>query len=368
MSYEGPLLSVQELGTTFVTARGRVRAVDGVSFDLEQSRTLGLVGESGSGKTVLVRSIMGLLPTASVERSGKVLLEGRDLAGLSKRELRDTWGTRHGARVPGPHDRAESGGTDRSTAHGIPPHPRGTGPQGARETAITLLKSVGIPDPERRLRAYPHELSGGMRQRVMIAISIACSPRLLLADEPTTGLDVTVQAQILELLRSLQQERSMSMILVTHDLAVVAGSADEIAVMYAGRIVEHAPTEVLLATTRMPYTEALLRSVPKLSQPSHTRLRAIPGRPPDLARLSPGCAFAPRCAYASERCWREAPPLRNAGTGHRFACWNPVGSPEGAASLAANVEAGLPSAKAHEGFTDHLLLTEEQETASGSIT
>jgi peptide/nickel transport system ATP-binding protein len=216
----------------------------------------------------------------------------------------------------------------------------------ARETAVSLLKSVGIPDPERRLRSYPHELSGGMRQRVMIAISIACSPRLLLADEPTTGLDVTVQAQILDLLRRLQDERHMAVILVTHDLAVVAGFADEIAVMYAGRIVEKAPTQILFSQTRMPYTEALLGSIPRLSEPSHTRLRAIPGRPPDLAKRPPGCAFAPRCAYVQERCRSEAPPLRSAGPGHDFACWFPVGSPEGAQALSGNLEAKVPAALA----------------------
>jgi oligopeptide/dipeptide ABC transporter ATP-binding protein len=345
-TFDRPLLEVEDLHTSFDTQRGLVRAVDGVSFQLERARTLGIVGESGSGKTVLLRSIMGLLPGTTVRRSGRVIFTGHDLTSLSNTQLRDVWGTQISLVFQDPmtalnpvvrvgRQITESlrlrAGLDRSAA---------------RETAITLLSSVGIPDPKRRLRAYPHELSGGMRQRVMIAIAIACSPRLLLADEPTTGLDVTVQAQMLSLLRSLQAERSMALILVTHDLSVVAGFADEIAVMYAGRIVEQGPTELLFSRTRMPYTEALLGAIPRLSQPSHSLLRVIPGRPPDLAIRQTGCAFAPRCAYVQPRCRQEVPSLRTAETGHRFACWYPVGTPEGEAALAANLAAGIPAARA----------------------
>jgi oligopeptide/dipeptide ABC transporter ATP-binding protein len=348
-SLEGPLLEVVDLHTSFRTARGLVRAVDGVSLTLGRSRTLGVVGESGSGKTVLSRSIMGLLPGSNVERSGTVRFSGLDLTTMPVEQLREVWGMQVALIFQDPmtalnpvvrvgRQITESlrlrAGLDRAAA---------------QETAVTLLTSVGIPDPERRLRSYPHELSGGMRQRVMIAIALACGPKLLLADEPTTGLDVTVQAQILDLLATQQRERHMGMILVTHDLGVVANRTDEIAVMYAGRIVEQAPTVELFANTRMPYTEALLRSIPRLAESSHTRLRAIPGRPPDLATTMTGCRFAPRCPYVQDRCRAEEPPLRSAGQGHVFRCWYPVGSAEGDAALAQNIAARVPAALAFTG-------------------
>jgi len=348
-SLGGPLLEVSDLYTSFRTARGLVRAVDGVSLTLGRGRTLGVVGESGSGKTVLSRSIMGLLPGSNVERSGTVRFAGHDLSAMSLPELREVWGMQVALVFQDPmtalnpvvrvgRQITESlrlrAGLDRKAAY---------------ETSVALLKSVGIPAPELRLRAYPHELSGGMRQRVMIAIALACGPKLLLADEPTTGLDVTVQAQILDLLATQQRERHMGMILVTHDLGVVANRTDEIAVMYAGRIVEQAPTTELFAHTRMPYTEALLRSIPRLSEASHTRLRAIPGRPPDLAADLKGCRFAPRCPYVQDRCRTEEPPLRAAGQDHVFRCWYPVGSAEGDAALARNVAALVPAALAFTG-------------------
>jgi oligopeptide/dipeptide ABC transporter ATP-binding protein len=211
----------------------------------------------------------------------------------------------------------------------------------ANEQALQLLNSVGIPDPKRRLSQYPHELSGGMRQRVTIAIALACGPKLLFADEPTTALDVTVQAQILDLIQAQRQDRNMSVILVTHDLGVVAGHTDDIIVMYAGQIVEQAPTHVLFSEMRMPYTEALLESIPKLDQPSHTVLRAIPGRPPDLINPPKGCRFSPRCPYVQDRCREEAPPLVEAETpGHNYACWYPVGSDVWKETKARLAEAG----------------------------
>jgi peptide/nickel transport system ATP-binding protein len=215
----------------------------------------------------------------------------------------------------------------------------------AAETALALLQSVGIPEAKRRLREYPHQLSGGMRQRVMIAIALACGPKLLFADEPTTALDVTVQAQILDLLSAQQRERFMAVVLVTHDLGVVAGRTDDIAVMYAGRIVEKAPTRTLFSQVRHPYTEALLKSIPKLAQPSHTRLDAISGRPPDLVSPPPGCKFAPRCPYAQAQCLVEEPPLTDVETpGHAFRCWFPVGTDAGREALARNLQAGETAA------------------------
>jgi peptide/nickel transport system ATP-binding protein len=222
----------------------------------------------------------------------------------------------------------------------------------AQETALALLESVGIPEPQRRLREYSFQLSGGMRQRVMLAIALACGPKMLFADEPTTALDVTVQAQILDLLQTQQRERFMAMILVTHDLGVVAGRADDIAVMYAGKIVEKAPARTLFSQMRHPYTEALMKSIPKLTLPSHTRLESIAGRPPDLVHPPKGCNFAPRCPYAQERCHVEEPALEPQGTtGHEFACFYPVGTPEGADALAHNQAVPAPAPVPGSGTT-----------------
>ena len=318
------LLRVEDLVTWFVTPRGTVRAVDGVSLEVHRGQTIGVVGESGSGKTVLSRSVMGLLPRTGVVRSGRVLFEGRDLTALAERELRQVWGTGISMVFQDPMTALSPVlRLGRQLTEGLRIR-LGMDKRAAIAEAIELLRGVGIPEPERRLRQYPHELSGGMRQRAMIAVALACGPRLLLADEPTSTLDVTLQAQILDLLARQQERRHMGMILVTHDLGLVAGRTDVTAVMYAGRIVEMAPTRSLFLRTRMPYTEALIQSIPKLANPAHTRLAAIGGRPPTLIDPPPGCAFAPRCRYASARCRAEAPPLTAAGGGHVYACWNPL--------------------------------------------
>ncbi len=337
---DGPLLEVDDIKTHFKTERGLVRAVDGVSFSLERGKTIGIVGESGCGKSVLSRSIMGLVPSNAV-RHGSVLFEGHEISNQPTKVMRHYWGAQMAMVFQDPMTslnpvmRIGNQITESLRFH------LDVSKDYAEETALALLKSVGLPEAERRLREYPHQLSGGMRQRVMIAIALACGPKLLFADEPTTALDVTVQAQILDLLQAQQRERFMAVILVTHDLGVVAGRTDDIAVMYAGRIVEKAPTRVLFAQTRHPYTEALLKSIPKLGQASHTRLEAIAGRPPDLVHPPTGCKFAPRCPYAQEKCVQEEPPLDDPETpGHAFRCHFPVGTDAGAQALARNLEAG----------------------------
>ena len=324
-SQDGPLLVVEDLHTSFRTARGTVRAVDGVSFTVDEGRTLGIVGESGSGKTVLSRSIMGLLPPRDVIRSGTVHFGGHELTAMDESQLRSVWGAELSMIFQDPMtalNPVKRIGTQ--IGESLRLH-LGMDKNEARSTAVELLRSVGIPSPEERVRWFPFQLSGGMRQRVMIAIALACAPRLVMADEPTTGLDVTVQAQILDLLADLQRERHMAVILVTHDLGVVASRADDIIVMYAGRVVERAPTHTLFNDTKMPYTRALMDSIPRLADPSGARLNAIGGRPPDLINPPAGCRFAPRCPYARDKCRESEPPLRTVGSpDHLFACWYPL--------------------------------------------
>ena len=340
------LLEVEDLRTHFRTPRGLVKAVDGVSLTLDRGRTLGLVGESGSGKSVLSRSIMQLFPKRNVVTHGSVIFDGRDVTGLENKELRELWGTEMSMVFQDPMTSLNPVmKIGKQLTEGLRKQ-LGMDRDEAEATAVQLLRSVQIPEPAQRLEEYRHQLSGGMRQRVTIAMALACGPKLLFADEATTALDVTVQAQILNLLQDLQEERDMGMILVTHDLGVVAGRTHDIAVMYAGKIVEKAPTATLFAKMRMPYTEALLRSIPKLENPSHTKLRAIGGRPPDLIAPPKGCNFSPRCPYAQERCHEEEPPLQPADeAGHSFACWYPVGSKENEEALEANLKKGLAQTK-----------------------
>ncbi len=339
------LLEVQDLKTWFDTPGGVVHAVDGVSFTLHRGQTLGVVGESGSGKSILSRSIMNILPRRNTLRAGgRVLFRGEDIYRLSARDMRRLWGPELAMVFQDPMTalnpvlRVGDQIVEPLRLH------LGLGRGEARARAIELLRSVGIPAAEKRIDVYPHQLSGGMRQRVIIAIAMACSPSLLIADEPTTALDVTVQKQILDLLAEQQQRRNMGMILVTHDLGVVAARSDAIGVMYAGQFVEYAPTRTLFREMRHPYTEALLNSIPRLRHPAHSRLQAIPGRPPQLTEPPPACRFAPRCRYAQARCLSEDPPVSEAGSGHRYACFYPVGTEAGHKALADNVQAGRSAA------------------------
>ena len=321
-----PLLAVENLQNHFSTPRGWLRAVDGVSFELFQGQTLGVVGESGCGKSVLSRTIMGLMPSNSrINDDARIRFDGRDLRTLPEAELRRIRGREIAMIFQDPMSSLNPVMPVGKQIAETQIHHLGISKREARGNAIDLLRSVGIPLPDKRVDEYPHQLSGGMRQRVAIAIALACEPRLLIADEPTTALDVTVQAEILDLLRRQQRERDMAMILITHDLGIVAGRTDQVAVMYAGKIVEWAETRDLFANMRMPYTEALLNSIPKLEDEPHRRLLTVGGRPPNLVAPPPGCRFAPRCRYVFERCQGEEPPLTAPGaSGHAFACWQPL--------------------------------------------
>jgi oligopeptide/dipeptide ABC transporter ATP-binding protein len=317
------LLDVKDLRTQFVTGAGTVRAVDGVSWDVKVGETVALVGESGCGKSVSALSVMRLVaaPAGRVV-GGEVLFKGRDLLKLSDEEMRKVRGREIAMVFQEPMTSLNPVlSIGRQLTEGLELH-LGLRPDAARSRAEEILGLVGIPDPRRRLAQYPHQFSGGMRQRLMIAMALACEPALVLADEPTTALDVTIQAQILELIRDLSRRLGVALLIITHNLGVVARYADRVNVMYAGRIVERAPAAALYAEPRHPYTLGLLRSVPRLDEPRRARLDPIPGSPPDLARLPPGCAFAPRCAFRVERCERERPELAPAGPdGHVSACW-----------------------------------------------
>ncbi|HSA90048.1 MAG TPA: ABC transporter ATP-binding protein [Burkholderiales bacterium] len=315
------LLEVRNLRTTFLTSAGVVRAVDGVSWDVQEGETVALVGESGCGKSVSALSIMRLVaePAGRIE-GGEIHYKGRDLLKLTEAEMQHVRGREIAMVFQEPMTSLNPVLTiGRQLTEGLEIHMSMTLEQ-ARARAVELLGMVGIPDPERRLAQYPHHFSGGMRQRMMIAMALACNPSLILADEPTTALDVTIQAQILELMRDLSRRLGVAMLIITHNLGVVARYADRVNVMYAGRIIEQAAAREIYANPRHAYTLGLLRSVPRLDEPRRARLDPIQGQPPDLTRLPPGCAFAPRCAYRVERCG-EAPPLVEVGPGHTSACW-----------------------------------------------
>ncbi len=316
------LLRVEDLRVAFDTGDGLLQAVDGVSFAVDAGRTLGIVGESGSGKTVAATTAMGLTRGARVRTSGRVLLDGEDLLAAPPERLRALRGSAVAMVFQDPlsalHPLLRVGA---QIEEAVRAH-RGVSRAAARARALELFEHVAIPDARRRLDAYPHELSGGMRQRAMIAMALANEPRVLIADEPTTALDVTVQAQILALLKRLRDELGMAMVLITHDLGVVAETADEVAVMYAGRIVEQAPAAELFAAPQHPYTWGLLRSTPRLDAPVGAALTPIPGRPPSLVAPPSGCRFHPRCAYVRERHRTVDPTLEPlaARPDHRVAC------------------------------------------------
>ncbi|WP_424893396.1 ABC transporter ATP-binding protein [Streptomyces sp. XH2] len=319
-----PLLRVRDLTVTFPTGRGPVRPVEGLGFSVHRGRTLGIVGESGSGKSVTSLAVMGLHTGAEV--TGSVVLDGQELTGLAERELNRLRGRRMAMIFQDPLSALHPYYT---VGEQIAEHHRvhfGSGRRAARERAVGMLGEVGIPDPARRAGEYPHQFSGGMRQRVMIAMALACEPELLIADEPTTALDVTVQAQILELIARLQEQRGLAVVMITHDLGVVARVAHEVLVMYGGRAAEQAPVDALFAAPAHPYTRGLLDSLPRLDDGDDEPLRAIPGSPPSLLDPVPGCAFAPRCPRAAAaapaertRCEGTRPELR-AAEGHLVAC------------------------------------------------
>ena len=331
-----PLLEVRDLHTEFRTGAGVVPAVDGISYTVERGETVAIVGESGSGKTAGALSILRLIPDPPGRITcGQILFANRDLLRLSDEEIRQVRGGDIGMIFQEPMTSLNPVLTiGRQITESLEQH-RGADRATAQKRAVELLGLVGIADPARRLRQYPHQLSGGMRQRVMIAIALACEPKLIIADEPTTALDVTIQAQILELMKQLTHRLDVALIIITHNLGVVARYANRVNVMYAGRIVESGPAAQIYHDPRHPYTMALLRSVPRLDRPRQARLDPVEGQPPDLTRLDDGCSFRPRCRFAVEACAGSRPPLHQVGKGPHFAACFRSGEIASAAAPAA---------------------------------
>jgi len=345
-----PLLEVVDLKTEIKLRKATVHAVDGLSFEVEQGETVGIVGESGCGKSIAAMSIMRLLPHRAYIAAGEIKLDGRDLTKLSDEEIRKVRGNEIGMVFQDPMTSLNPTMTiGRQISEAVLIH-RDVSKAEATERAAQVLGLVGLPKPSERLNDYPHQLSGGLRQRVMIAMALACEPKLLIADEPTTALDVTIQAQILRLLDTIKADLGMGIILITHDMGVIAGRADRVVVMYAGQKVETAQTTELFRRVRHPYTEALLASIPRLDQDKTQALYSIPGIPPDLRNPPPACRFVARCAFATEQCRTAPPVLRGDDPGHRFACYHPrevatsqIG--EAAAALLAQAEHNQALAK-----------------------
>ena len=321
------ILSIKNLRTSFAMRAADVVAVDGVSIDIAAGECVGIVGESGCGKTTTGLSIMRLLPKNGQVSGGQIFFDGKDLATLSEKEMRSVRGNSI-ALIPqdpmtslNPVMRIGD-----QIAEGYIIH-RGASKEEARQRALDVLRMVEMPMPEERLNQFPHELSGGLRQRVMIAMALVCEPKVLIADEPTTALDVTIQAQILDILDGLREKLNMAVILITHDMGVIASRTDRVVVMYAGKVVEEADTKTLFTRMNHPYTQALLASVPKIDNITGGRLLSIPGLPPDLSKTIVGCRFAPRCTYATDQCRTSEPAIQDAGQGHAFACFNPTNGP-----------------------------------------
>jgi peptide/nickel transport system ATP-binding protein len=361
-----PVLEIEDLSTHIKLTKSVVQAVGNVSMRVDAGETLGIVGESGCGKSMTGLSIMGLLPPGGFIFGGSVKLAGRELTGLKEEELRAIRGNEIAMIFQDPLTSLDPTKTiGYQVAEPVRLH-RGASKAAALDRAVEVLSLVGLPRPKERLSDYPHQLSGGLRQRVMIAMALACEPKLLIADEPTTALDVTIQAQILDLLADLKSRLGMAMLLITHDMGVIAGHADRVNVMYAGRVVETADVGELFSAMHHPYTQALLASIPRLNQDSKKALHAIPGLPPDLANPPPGCRFARRCTLATDKCREDEPPLTGA-TDHLFACWHPVDGPlalqvigEGGPDAA---DTGLDRPEAEPGFEDDAPL---EVTAAGN--
>jgi len=318
---EAPLLAVRDLHTVFRTLDGDARAVDGISFEIAEGETLGLVGESGCGKSVTALSILRLVDQPGEIESGEILLRGRNLLGLSTREMCRVRGGQISMIFQEPMTSLNPVFTvGNQIIEAVRLHQKKDAEE-SRKLAVDMLRRVGIPNPEQRVDEYPHQLSGGMKQRVMIAMALVCRPALLIADEPTTALDVTIQAEILDLLASLQRELGMAILLITHNLGIVAGMAKRVLVMYAGRAAEYSPTVDLFENPRHPYTISLFKSIPRLDAERAARLEAIQGQVPSPTHWPPGCRFHPRCPLAIEICHKEQPPLEEKRPKHWSACW-----------------------------------------------
>ena len=317
------MLQVKNLVTKLYTKKGTIKAVDDLSFQVKKGKILGIVGESGSGKSMMALSIMGLISPDQGSIEGEILLKGNDIAGLPEQEMRKIRGNKISMIFQEPMTSLNPVLTiGYQIAEALVLH-KGLTDTAALEKSIELLHAVGIPEPAKRVKEYPHQLSGGQRQRVMIAIALACEPDILIADEPTTALDVTIQAQILDLLVRLQKEKEMVVIFITHDLGVVAEICDEVAVMYAGKIVEHASVEKLFAHPRHPYTKGLLQSIPTYNPLKKEKLFAIKGKVPSFFDLPKGCSFQDRCDFATDEC-KKGVPLKEAAEGHYVACYHPL--------------------------------------------